>query len=324
MATQITILGLNFLGQSLGLALSAREFPVMGFDPKLEVAQAAQKLGAVRQIKWNMAQAVKDADLTLVCLPLAEQREALEAIAKDFKSESAVVSVTPLLAHPLAWATEVLPADRHFVALHPLLSPAVPYSEANALTPNADLFKHGMWAMAPSPTCAAGALQLVNGLANVAGATPYFVDPTEHDGLMGGASALPVMLALALMRAVAASPGWPEMRKVAGYSLATATTALSDLDQTAAALQLNRESTLRYLDAAQAELTALREKVAGDDTAGLDAALTEAAARRAAWLADSAGGNWETPEKAAQELPTSAGTFKRFLVGGLFDRKEKP
>lgn len=324
MPTQITILGLNFLGQSLGLALSAREFPVTGFDPKLEVAQAAQKQGAVRQTKWNMAHAVKDADLTLVCLPLAEQREALEAIAQDFKPDSAVVSVAPLLAQPLAWAAKLLPADRHFLALHPLLSPAMPYAEAEALAPSAGLFKHGLWAMAPSPTCAPDALQLVNGLANVAGAAPYFVDPTEHDGLMGGASALPVMLALALMRAVAASPGWPEMRKVAGYSLATATTALSDLDQTAPALQLNRENTLRYLDVALAELTALREKVAGDDTAALNEALAEAANRRAAWLADSASGAWDAPEKVAQELPTTGGTLKRFLVGGLFDRREKP
>ena len=151
MATQVTILGLNLMGKSLGLALSARDFPVMGFDPKMDVAQEAQKLGAVRQFKWNMAQAVEHADLTLVCLPLADQREVLDVLAKDFPPGSTVVSVAPLLSGPLAWAAQGLASDRHFLALHPLLSPAVPYAEDRTNTPSADLFRHGLWALAPQP-----------------------------------------------------------------------------------------------------------------------------------------------------------------------------
>jgi prephenate dehydrogenase len=323
MTTQITILGLDLLGKSLGLALSARDFPVMGFDPKVEVAQEAQKLGMVRQFKWNMAHAVEHADLTLVCLPLGDQREVLAALAADFQPGSTVVSVTPLLSSPLAWAAEVLGADRHFLALHPLLGPATPYSEDQTNTPRADLFWRGLWAMAPSATCAPAALQLVNGLAKVAGALPYFVDPVEHDGLMGGVSALPVMLAWALMRAATTSTGWTEMRKVADYSFATATAALANVDQAAETFKLNRDAALRYLDAAQAELKTLREKIASDDAEALAEALAEAADRRAAWLADSVRGDWEAPERPAPDMPTSGDTLRRFLLGGLLDRKKK-
>jgi prephenate dehydrogenase len=322
MTTQITILGLDLIGQSLGLALSARDFPVTGFDPLLETAQAAQKLGAVRQTKWNMAHAVAEADLTLVCLPLAEQREALDAVAQDFRPGSTVVGVSPLLAVSLAWAAEVLPPDRYFIALHPLTSPARPYEKTPKVTPSADLFKQGQWAMAPSATCAPEALQLVNGLANVTGASPYFVDPAEHDGLMAGASALPILLAGALMGTAAASPGWTEMRKVADHGFATATAAL-DNDQAFAALSPNRQNVLRYLDATLNELRALREKLAADDQAALAAALTEAAMRRAAWLADCARGDWDAPEKPAPALPTAGEALKRFLVGGLFERRGK-
>ncbi len=322
MTTQISILGLDSIGQSLGLALSARDFPVTGFAPRPETAQAAQKRGAVRQVKWNMAHAVKGAHLTLVCLPLAEQRDALDAVAQDFMPGSAVVSVSPLLAAPLKWAAEVLPADRHFIALHPLLSPARPFEEGQGLSPSADLFKQGQWAIAPSATCAPEALELVTGLANVAGALPYFVDPAEHDGLIGGASALPALLAKVLMDAATASPGWTEMRKVAEHNFATATAALGD-EQALAALRFNRENALRYLDAALAELKSLREKLAAEDPAALTEGLNEAAARRAAWLADYVRGDWETPESPAAPLPTPGGELKRFLVGGLFDRSKK-
>jgi prephenate dehydrogenase len=322
MTTQITILGLDLIGQSLGLALSARNFPVTGFDPHLDVAQAAQKQGVVRQVKWHMAQAVEGADLTLVCLPLAEQREALDAIAKAFKPGSTIVSIAPVLAPPLAWAAQVLPADRHFVALHPLTSPARPFGKSHSRDPSADLFQHGQWAMAPSLTCPPDALQLLDGLANVVGAAPYFVDPAEHDGLIAGASTLPVLLAGVLMGVATTSPGWTEMRKVADHGFATATAAL-DNDQALAALALDRENTLRYLDAALRELKALREKVAADDRAPLTETLTGAAERRAAWLAASAKGDWEAPEKQSPAMPTSGDTLKRFLVGGLFDRPKK-
>ena len=313
---------MDLIGQSLGLALSARDFPVTGFAPRLEMAQEAQKRGAVQQIKWNMAQAVAGADLTLVCLPLAEQREALGAVAQDFRPGSTVVSVSPLLAAPLEWAAQVLSPDRHFIALHPLTSPARPYEKTSSPAASADLFKHGQWAMALSATCGPEALQLVIGLANVAGASPYFVDPMEHDGLMGGASALPALLARALMGAATASPGWAEMRKVADHSFATATAALDD-EQALAALVHNRQNALRYLDAALAEMKALREKLAAEDPADLAKALDEAAERRAIWLADSAQGDWDAPERPGPPLPSSGESLRRFLVGGLFDRRAK-
>ncbi len=313
---------MDLIGQSLGLALSARDFPVTGFAPRFEMAKEAQKRGAVGQVKWNMAQAVARADLTLVCLPLAEQREALDAVAQDFRPGSAVVSVSPLLAPPLEWAAQVLPADRHFIALHPLTNPARPKEQTFDVTPSADLFKHGQWAMALSATCAPEALQLVNGLANVAGASPYFVDPVEHDGLMGGANALPLLLARALMGAATSSPGWTEMRKMADHAFATATAALDD-DQAIAALWPNRQNALRYLDAAMAEMKVLRQKLAAEDPTDLAKALDEVAERRAIWLADCAKGDWEAPERPAPELPTSGDSLKRFLVGGLFDRRGK-
>ncbi len=318
MTTQIAILGLNLTGQSLGLALSARQFPVTGFDPKAEVAQAAQKLGAVQRTHWHMGQAVREADLTLVCLPVAEQREALAAIADDFKPGSAILCVGPLLAPPLAWTAEVLPADRYSLALHPLLSPDLPYQSA----PRANLFKHGLWALAPGPTCNAEVLQLVNGLAAVSGAAPYFVDPQEHDGLMGGASGLPLALAWVLMRTATAAPGWPEMRKVADYGFATATAALTNTEQGAAALLANRAPVLRYLEAAQAELQRLHAQIANGEAAALDEALREAADYRATWLAENAHGDWEAPEKPPTETLSMGNNLRRFLVGGLFDRRK--
>ncbi len=61
--------------------------------------------------------------------------------------------------------------------------------------------------------------------------------------------------------------------------------------------------------------------MAAGDAAALDQTLQEAAELRAGWLADKARGDWDTPEKAAPEMPKAGDSLKRFLVGGLFDRK---
>ncbi len=133
---------------------------------------------------------------------------------------------------------------------------------------------------------------------------------------------MPILLAKALMGASTASPGWAEMRKLADHGFATATAALDD-DQALAVLWHNRKNAMRYLDAALAEMKALREKLAAEDPADLAKVLDDAAERRATWLADSARGDWEAPERAAPALPTSGESLKRFLVGGLFDRRGK-
>ena len=52
----------------------------------------------------------------------------------------------------------------------------------------------------------------------------------------------------------------------------------------------------------------------------MDAALAQAAERRAAWLAERRQGNWEQLGTPALKLPTASTMLGRLLVGGLFSR----
>lgn len=330
MPTHIAIIGLNRLGGSLGLALTPREaLYVVGFDQDPDVARIAQSRGALARSEWNLISAIEGADLVLFTLPLAEQRNLLAAMAPELRAGCVVASVAPLLGPPLAWAADLLPADRHFVASHPILSPAQLHTGESGLEAvRADLYANGLWALAPAPACAPEALKLIADLALLLGASPYFVDPAEHDGLMGAVDALPTLLAWALMRASTASPGWGEMRKVADREFATATAALAEppafLSPADSVGRLaNRDNILRYLDAALAELHALRDKIAGDNFADLKNTLTEAAARRATWLAERKRGDWEAQEQPKLEMPTSGEALGRFLFGGLRPRKRE-
>jgi prephenate dehydrogenase len=329
MTVNVTVLGLGRVGGSLARRLTvAAQDPrqpavrVAGYDRDTALARDAQRQGALHKSHLNMLQAVEQADLVLLTGPLAEQHENLRLIAPELRAGSVVAAVGPLLGPPLAWAAELLAgrAARHCVACHPALNPAQLYTgETGFAASNPDLFERGLWALAPAPGCAPEAAQLVADVVRLLGAFPYFVDPTEHDGLVAATEALPALFALALLQAAATSAGWPETRKIADRSFATATAALVEADP--AALRANRGNTLRYLDAALEELQALRRHLAAGETAAVDEFLAQAADRRAAWLADRRRGDWEHLDETKANMPTTSDMLGHFLVGGLLSKR---
>jgi prephenate dehydrogenase len=324
MTVNVTILGLGRVGGSLARCLAPRaELRLTGYDRDASVARQAKSQGVLHQAHWNLPSAVDQANLVLLTAPMAEQAETLKIIAPELRAGCVVATVCPLLAPPLAWAGEWLagPPERHFVACHAALNPSRLYTDDTGFeSSSADLFKQGLWAMAPAPGCSPEGLRLMADLVRLLEAFPYFVDPAEHDGLAGASEMLPALLALALMQA-AESPGWPETRKVADRSFATATAALADVDL--AALRANRDNALRYLDAALAALQALRQQIAADGPAAqrVDNAFAEASARRSAWLAERRRGDWEHPADPLANMPTTGDMFGRLLVGGLLSRR---
>lgn len=322
-AIKISLVGLGRVSASIGLGLRARGgLTVVGFDRENDAARLAQSRNLVHKAEWNLISAVEGADLVLISGPLNDQREWLTAMANELRTDAVVACLAPLLGAPLAWAAACLPEQRHFLAAHPILNPAHLHDGAVGIeAAQADLFTKGLWAIAPSPTCAPDALKLISDLATVLGAAPYFVDPVEHDGLMGGVEALPALVAAALMQTANDSSGWGEMRKAADRGFATATFPLTEIDS--AALTLNRENALRYLDHALASLQAIRESLAADDPLALDALLAEAARRRAQWIVERGRGEWDVESQPASEIPSFGETLGRFFTGGFFKRRDK-
>ncbi len=321
---KIALIGLDRISGSVGLALRERkDLRLVGFDRDNGLARLAQQRGFVQEAKWNLIEAVDGADLILLGGPLADQHEWLKACAPEIREQAVVASLGPLLAPPLAWAKEHLPANRYFVAAHPLLNPELLYDGRLGLeAARANLFTDGLWALTAAPECAPEAVKLLSDLAALLGAQPYYVEAVEHDGLMGGVDALPALTAVALLRVANASPGWHEMRKAADRGFATATFALTDLDP--ATLRLNRDAVLHYLEAALTELQSLRDLLAKGDMLALEQIIADAAARRAQWAAERARGEWEQHDQPAPVVPTFGESLERMLVGGLFRREKKP
>jgi len=325
MTLQITVLGLNQVGASIGLALAEPkgQFLRVGNDRDPDVARTAGKLGAFDQVLYNLHASVEKADLVILAMPVDEIRKTLEVIAKDLKQGAVVIDTSPVKVKVMDWAKELIPAGRYFIAMTPTLNPQ--YLESLATGVNAarpDLFKNGLMVITHPPGTEASALKLATDLAVSLGAAPLFTDPWEADGLLAAAHLLPRLVAVALVNAAADQPGWSEGRKMAGKPFATATAPVLDLDESKALGQsalLNRENTLRVLDNLMGELETLRQALESQDEKTLAKRLEHARQNRVDWWIQRTAANWGSQQEEPP-LPTS-GNFIARLVG-LRKKKE--
>jgi prephenate dehydrogenase len=332
MTVQITIVGLGQIGASIGLALANHRDQVttVGHDKSPEVAQTAKKIGAVERIEYNLPSSVEAADLVLLAIPADQIHETIQFIAQDLRSQAVLMDTSPVKTGIAAWTRDLLAAQRYYVGLSPAINPM--YIEEPGLGiahAHADLFQHGLMGISAPPGTPGEAIQLATGFAGLLGATPYFVDPAEIDGIMATAHLLPQLSAVALVNAAIDQPGWSDIRKMAGQYFGLSTALVADQEETRAlvdtALQ-NRENVVRVLDNLLSALAGLRKEIGEEDRKGLEDRLEHARTGRANWWAERSRGDWRSVEGGKQDFPTVSDVFRQQVggLGKLFHRGSKP
>ncbi len=326
---RVTIVGTGCVGASIGMALrrspDAPHLEVVGHDRRPDVAFRAKALGALDRVALNLDLALDGARLVVLAVPLAEMRAVLADVGRLLPPQSGTVitDTAPLKGPVLAWAEALLPPGSYFVGADPFLAPGAggwePLSGVDDARP--DLFANAVYAIAARPQDHPSAVRSVAHLALALGATPLYVDPVEHDAVSVLARALPDLVATALFRAVAESPGWGEVRKAAGRAFATATAAAEgDAASRRMLALLGRETVLRGMDALLERLHTLREAVAQGDGASLETVLAQTAQARGYWMAEARSRSWEIERgSVAQEnlfRLTLRALFGEGLAGG--------
>ncbi len=320
MAIQITIVGLGQIGSSIGLALGKHEttFLRVGHDRDPEVADKAQKIGAVDRTMLNLPSAVREADVVVLSLPMDQIRDTLGFIAQDLKEGAVVLDTGPVKEAVAMWAGELLPPGRYYIGLTPVINPEYLHATDRGVeAARDDLFKQGLLAIATPPGTVSEAIKLAADLARLLGAVPLFVDPLEIDGLMSATYIIPQLLAAALLNATVDQPGWHEARKVAGRAFAEVTGPIAQLSETSPLLTsaiLSRENVIRSLDGVIASLQAMRSDLAQGDADALQNRLERALRGRGEWWQQRQAANWEEAQtKSKLPKPESPDFFGRLL-----------
>jgi len=318
---RITIVGLGLIGGSMGLALRQAEAAasIIGHDKDPAASKQARKLGAVDKTDWNLVSACEESDLIVLAIPLSGIEETLKAIGPYLQPGTVLVDTAALKVPVLAWADEILPDGIHFVGMDPIVgeiaSGAVGLDAARA-----DLFQNRIFCLSPSPKVDASVVQLATNLIAVLGARPLFMDPIEHDGLLGAVDQLPPLLALTLLDAAVRQPSWREVRKVAGGAFESATQLFSNDPEVYSHLFLtNRENIRRWIDAFVASLSAMRQALDENDATILADRFEVLIEERNKWLRDRAQGSWDVDRSRA--MPPKPNLLADTFLGGLWRKR---
>lgn len=310
---QISIVGLGCIGASIGLALRQAETEqslfIVGHDKEPKHASAARKLGAVDKTDWNLIGACEQADIVILALPMNAIEETLKALASDLKIGCVVTDTASLKEQVVGWAEELLAETVSFVGGNPVVTLAGSGPDAA----DADLFRNSLYCITPAANAHPDAVSLVSNLVSLLGGQPYYLDPTEHDGLMAGVEHLPQALALALVYGTTQESVWREMRKLAGGGFEQISALIGeDPDASSSLLLANKDNLVRWLDAYMVALKSVRDLVAEGGHEPLAQYIDDTVVARRQWLKD-------RRESFAESKPAQVerGSFMRqMFLGG--------
>jgi prephenate dehydrogenase len=322
MSIQVTIIGLSQIGSSVGLSLGDKtdQFIRIGNDINNNVVKQALKLGVIDKAEVNLPKAVENADIIIFDLPIDELKKTLEIIAQDLKPEVVILDTSPLHVKVIELAKQLLPQDRFFVKFTPSLNPAyLTKYEQGPYEGQKDLFHNGLIAISSMAGTQRDAVKLASDFAEVLGATPYFVDPYECDGLVAMSRQLPILLAAALVNSTVGQVGWKEGGKMADKDytrVAELATSLAQSKEPGMSVLFNKENVLRVVDNLISSLREVRSYISEEDGKKLNDYYKRADNGFEDWYRLRMTGNWEK-EKSAP-IPGASET-----LGGLIGLRRK-
>ena len=282
-AERIAILGTGLVGASLGLALSALDGvgEVVGWDSDPAQLAVALDRGAVQVAASTALDAVAEADVVILAVPVSVVAEVAAAVGPVMRSGSILTDVASVKGAVVTALESAVAAGVHVIGGHPMAGS----HEAGAAHASADLFVGATYLLTPTAGTDPEAYRRLHALVGAIGARPLAVDPSHHDALVAVISHLPQLAASTLMN-LAADRARQEhagllLLAAGGFRDATRVAA-SDPNLWLDICEQNRDAIVAVLDEYRERIGALRSVVAVGDRGSLEQVLADArAARRA-------------------------------------------
>ena len=196
MIRRVAIIGLGLLGGSVGLAVQ-KHLPgvaTAGFDADPAVRERARERGLCAEIADDAAEAVRGANLVVLCVPVGSMRQAARAIAPGLSPDAIVSDVGSSKQRVANALAEELP-EATIIPAHPVAGTEHSGPDAGFAT----LF-HQRWCIvtppqeAPEDTVAA----VVDFWAAL-GATVEVMDAEHHDMVLAVTSHIPHLIAYTIV-----------------------------------------------------------------------------------------------------------------------------
>lgn len=283
MFRKVVIFGVGLIGGSFALALkhARRVNEVVGVDRSSEALERALQLGLIDRRAGSLADAVVDADLILLAVPVAQTAAILHGILPYLHEQAIISDVGSTKADVVAAAREALGARiAQFVPGHPIAGREVHGPDA-AL---ADLYVGKNVILTPLAENAVAAIDCMREAWQGCGARVTTMPVEQHDRVLAAVSHLPHVLAYALVAQIVDSPD-------ADLKLALAGAGFRDFTRIAASspemwrdiVLANRSALLAELERYSEIVNGLKASIERGDGAAIEAIFTRASRTRSAW-----------------------------------------
>lgn len=280
---KIVIVGVGLIGGSFALALrkAGAVEKIVGVGRSAASLQRAQQLGLI-DTSASMAEALQDADIVLLSVPVAQTEATLAAIKPYLSTKTVVTDAGSIKTDVVAAARRVL-GDRidQFVPGHPIAGREVSGPDAAI----ADLYVGKKVVLTPLPENAEAHVELVANAWRACGAQVHRLSPEQHDGIFAAVSHLPHLLSFAFMDEVVRKPNADLLLHYAASGFSGFTRLASSSPEMWRDISIaNQAAILSELDAYIAQLTRFRNQLAHGDAVALQAMFSHAQQARDAWL----------------------------------------
>jgi prephenate dehydrogenase len=194
---KITIIGVGLLGGSIGLAVRRRQLArqTAGFVRRTASLKDCERAGAVDFATTDLPAAVWDADLVILCTPLAQMHSRVREMLPALKRGAIVTDVGSVKAGVVRELSLLIQkTGAHFVGSHPMAGA----EKTGVSAARADLFEGTVCVVTPTKQTNRTALKKVEQFWKAIGSRVLELKPEIHDALVSRSSHLPHVVAAAL------------------------------------------------------------------------------------------------------------------------------
>jgi len=190
---RIALIGIGLIGSSI-----ARDIKELGLARDVvvstrseETLKRAEELELGTSYTTSVADAVREADLVIVSVPVGASEDVAKQIAPHLKAAAIVTDVGSTKASVIAQMAPHMPEHVHFIPGHPLAGTEKSGPDAGF----AGLFRDRWCIFTPLPGTDAAALDRLKGFWLALGSRVDEMDPEHHDKVLAIVSHLPHIIA---------------------------------------------------------------------------------------------------------------------------------
>ncbi len=194
---QITFIGIGLIGSSIARVIKQNKLTdkLVAFDTNTHNNNMALELGIIDEKADNLIDAVKDADLIMICTPVKTYKNIATAIAPHLKEGVIISDVGSVKSSVIKEIEPLLPPTAHFVPGHPIAGTEKSGPESGF----AELFTGRWFIFTPTKNTSLEALDKVSKIWESAGMQITKMPAEHHDKIMAAVSHLPHLIAYTIV-----------------------------------------------------------------------------------------------------------------------------